>query len=389
MKRDLFRIIGVALLLSVFIVSSTHAAKERSRGREAPSGQTDSAQAKEKPRPGAMSKDPYAGAIVIDAKTGDVLFEDNGDTKGYPASITKLMVLLIILEAIESKRLHLEDPVTVTAEASRIGGSQVYLKEHEVFPVENLLFATIVQSANDAATALALHYAGSKEAFVDLMNKRSQEIGMTDTVFHSVHGLPPAKGQQPDISTPRDLAKLSRELLKYPETLRYTSTRERPFRADAKQPFLMRSHNHLLGAMEGCDGLKTGYFSLAGFSIAATAEKKGVRAIAVVLGSVNRKVRDAKARELLSKGLMQLVAKTPPSAPAPVVQPIKPTTQAREEMKAEVAEQTGDVIQIKKSTILVFVGIVSGILLLLIVIFLIKKRKSTNKAIYLRNLPEA
>ncbi len=390
MKRHLFRIIGFGLLLSVFIVSSAYAAKDRNRGHEAPSGRSDSAQAKQRPKPGSMSKDPYAGAIVIDAKTGDVLFEDNGNTKGYPASITKLMVLLIIFEAIESKQLNLQDPVTITAEASQIGGSQVFLKEHEAFPVENLLYATIVQSANDAATALALHYAGSKEAFVDMMNKRAQDIGMKDTVFHSVHGLPPAKNQLPDISTPRDLAKLSQELLKHPETLRYTSTRERPFRADTQQPFVMRSHNHLLGTMEGCDGLKTGYFSRAGFSIAATAEKKGVRAIAVVLGSSDRKVRDAKARELLSKGLMQLVAKAPPSrAHAPVVQPAKPTTQAQEEVKAEAAEKNGGVIQIKKSTIILFVGIISGILLLLIVLFVIKNRRSRDKEIYLDNLPEA
>jgi D-alanyl-D-alanine carboxypeptidase (penicillin-binding protein 5/6) len=293
------------------------------------------------------------------------------------------MVLLIVLEAIESKRLNLQDPVTITAEASRIGGSQVFLKEHEAFPVEDLLYATIVQSANDAATALALHYAGSKEAFVDVMNKRAQEIGMKDTVFHSVHGLPPSKNQLPDISTSRDLAKLSQELLKHRETLQYTSTKERPFRAGSQQPFLMRSHNHLLGNMEGCDGLKTGYFSLAGFSIAATAEKKGVRAIAVVLGSSNRKVRDAKARELLSKGLMQLVAKAPPSAHAPVVQPAKATTQAQEGVKVKADKENGGVIQIKKGTIILFVGIISGILLLLIVLFVIKNKRPKDKEIYL------
>jgi len=386
-KRHLFRIIGLGLLLSAFMVSSAYAAKHRNRGREVPSSQSDATQAKQTSKPGTISKNPYAGAIVIDANTGDVLFEDNADEKGYPASIAKLMVLLIILEAIESKQLNLQDPVTITAEASRIGGSQVFLKEHEVFPVEDLLYATIVQSANDATTALALHYAGSKEAFVDIMNRRAREIGMKDTVFHSVHGLPPAKNQLPDTSTPRDLGKLSRELLKQPRTLQYTSTRERPFRADAQQPFLMRSHNHLLGAMEGCDGLKTGYFRLAGFSIAATAQKKGVRAVAVVLGSSDRKVRDAKARELLSKGLMHLVANTPPS-PAPVALPAKPTIQVQGEVKAETAEGTNGVIQIKKSTLLLFVMIISGILVLLIVLFAIKKRKSKDKEIYLDNLPE-
>ena len=221
-----------------------------------------------------MSRSPYSGAIVIDAATGKVLFEDNADAKGYPASITKLMVLLVILDAVEAHRLTLDEPVTVTAQASKIGGSQVYLKDNEVFPVDELLYALIVQSANDAATALAIHYAGSKEAFVELMNRRAQEIGMRDTVFRSVHGLPPGKGQLPDISTPRDIAKLCRELLKKPGALKYTSTRRRPFRADAAEPFMMRNHNRLLGRIEGCDGLKTGYFRAAGFSIAATASRK-------------------------------------------------------------------------------------------------------------------
>ena len=134
---------------------------------------------------------PYLGAIVVDAATGKVLFEDNADAKGYPASVTKLMVLLVILDAVDSRHLTLDEPVTVTAESAKIGGSQVYLKEGEVFSVDELLYALIVQSANDAATALAIHYAGSKDAFVGLMNRRAREIGMTSTVFHSVHGLPP------------------------------------------------------------------------------------------------------------------------------------------------------------------------------------------------------
>jgi D-alanyl-D-alanine carboxypeptidase (penicillin-binding protein 5/6) len=262
-----------------------------------------------------MSRNPYSGAIVIDAATGKVLFEDNADARGYPASITKLMVLLVILDAVDAHRLTLAEPVTVTAKASKIGGSQVYLKDNEVFPVDELLYALVVQSANDAATALAIHYAGSKEAFVELMNMRAQEIGMRDTVFRSVHGLPPGRGQLPDISTPRDIAKLCRELLKSPGALKYTSTRQRPFRADAAEPFIMRNHNRLLGRIEGCDGLKTGYFRAAGFSIAATASRKDQRAIAVVLGALNGKVRDAKAKEMLTKGLMELVMKAPPSAP--------------------------------------------------------------------------
>jgi D-alanyl-D-alanine carboxypeptidase (penicillin-binding protein 5/6) len=255
-----------------------------------------------------MSKYPYAGAIVIDAATGYVLFEDNADAKAYPASVTKLMVLLVILDAVDCDHLTLDEPVKVTARSSTIGGSQVYLKDNEVFPVDELLYALMVQSANDAAVALAIHYMGSKEEFVHLMNKRAQKIGMKDTVFHSVHGLPPGRGQLPDVSTPRDIAALCRELLKKTDALRYTSTWRRPFRTEAEVPFLMENHNRLLKTMEGCDGLKTGFFWAAGFSIAATAANEDNRAIVVVLGAKSQKVRDKRAKEMLEEGLSRLDA---------------------------------------------------------------------------------
>ena len=304
----------------------------------------------------AISRDPYSGAIVIDAATGKVLFEDHADAKGYPASVTKLMVLLVILDGVESRHLKLDERVTVTAEAAKIGGSQVYLKENEVFPVDELLYALIVQSANDAATALAIHYAGSKEAFVELMNKRAQKIGMKDTVFHSVHGLPPGRKQLPDVSTPRDIAKLCRELLKKPKALKYTSTKERPFRADTAEPFIMTNHNRLLKRIEGCDGFKTGYFRAAGFSIAATATKKDQRAIAVVLGAVDGKVRDRKAKEILTKGLMELVTNPPPPAPVPAA----------------------DTIQIRKSTMKSVGAGIGGLMILGLVLFALKNRTREN-----------
>jgi D-alanyl-D-alanine carboxypeptidase (penicillin-binding protein 5/6) len=253
-----------------------------------------------------MSKDPYAGAIVIDAATGNVLFEDNPDARAYPASVTKLMVLLLILDAVDADHLTLDEPVRVTAKSSTIGGSQVYLKDNEVFSVDELLYALMVQSANDAAVALAIHYMGSKEVFVDLMNKRAERIGMKDTVFHSVHGLPPGRGQLPDVSTPRDIAKLCLELLKKPDALRYTSTWRRPFRTEAAEPFLMENHNNLLKTMDGCDGLKTGFFWAGGFSIAATAVDEDKRAVAVVLGAKSQRVRDKEAEKMLKEGLSKL-----------------------------------------------------------------------------------
>lgn len=275
-----------------------------------------------------QARDPYLGAIVVDAANGNVLFEDRADTRGAPASMLKLMDLLLVLERIEQGKLKLSDPVLVTAEASRIGGSQVYLKEHEQFTVEELLYALMVQSANDAATALAIHLAGSKEAFVELMNRRAKELGMASTVFQSVHGLPPGAGQTADMTTPRDFAILCRELTRRAEALRFTSERKRAFRENP--PFVMETHNSLLLNFPGCDGLKTGYYRVAGYSIAATARRDdGARAIVVIMGSKDKTTRDAKARDLLARGLAAAVA-DPNSASAPAPRPVAPKAPAIE-----------------------------------------------------------
>jgi D-alanyl-D-alanine carboxypeptidase (penicillin-binding protein 5/6) len=271
----------------------------------------------------SISKNPYIGAIAIDADTGRVLAEDKADIQGYPASMLKLMDLFLLLEKMKRGEIALQDQVTVSARAAKTGGSQVWLAEKEVFSIEDLLFALMIQSANDAAVALAEKAAGSTEAFVVLMNQKARALGMTQTSFQSVHGLPPGAGQQPDRTTARDFAVLCRELvLKHPETLRYTSTRERDFRATIPdKKVIMRTHNHLLTQVQGCDGLKTGYFANAGFSVAATATRKGQRVIAVVLGSSDRKVRDAKAAEFIQRGFAALAG---PVAAAPA-----PTTPAK------------------------------------------------------------
>jgi len=262
-----------------------------------------------------IARDPWLGAIVLDANTGKVLYEDQADTKGYPASVLKLMDLLIILEKIEQKQLSFQDQVPVSAKASKTGGSQVWLAEKESFTVDEMLYALMIQSANDAAVALAERVAGSTEGFVELMNRRAQALGMASTVFRSVHGLPPAKGQEHDTTTARDLSLLCRELLKHGDTLRYTSTRERPFRPNVPgKTIQMRTHNHLLGRVEGCDGFKTGYIAVSGYSIAVTAARQGQRVIVIVLDSTTSKVRDAKAAELVAKGFAALTAASRPAA---------------------------------------------------------------------------
>ncbi|MDP2137185.1 MAG: D-alanyl-D-alanine carboxypeptidase family protein [Candidatus Didemnitutus sp.] len=269
-----------------------------------------------------ISRDPYVGAIVIDANNGKVLFEDGADVVAYPASVTKLMTFAVVMDRVVAGQLSLDALITVSAEAARTGGSQVYLKQGEVFTVDDLLVALIVSSANDAAIALASHVGGSREGFVTLMNEKARALGMTNTHFQSPHGLPPARGQQPDVSTARDLSVLSRHLIQHDRVLAYSSIKVRMLREKSAQPFEMRSHNHLLGKFAGCDGLKTGYFSAGGFSLAATAERQGRRIIAVTLGSETSKIRDFKVMELLERGFASLAAM--PSVPTtlPVAGPV-------------------------------------------------------------------
>jgi len=295
-------VLGLVFVMAGIAQPAQPAAKKTAKSTPAPPAANTT-------RKGVISRDPYLGAIVVDASTGKVLFEDQADAKGYPASTLKLMDLLIILEKIEQRQLSLQDQVPVSAKAAKTGGSQVWLAEKESFTLEEMLYALMVQSANDAAVALAEKVAGSTDAFVELMNKRAKQLGMNNTVFHSVHGLPPGAGQEHDVTTARDFSLLCRELLKHKDTLRYTSTRERPFRPNvANKTVIMRTHNHLLGHVEGCDGLKTGYIAQAGFSIAITASRNGQRVIVVVLDSADRKVRDAKAAELVAKGFAALTA---------------------------------------------------------------------------------
>jgi D-alanyl-D-alanine carboxypeptidase (penicillin-binding protein 5/6) len=245
------------------------------------------------------ARDPYASAIVVEADSHQVLHAENADRAVYPASIVKLMTLRVVLDKISTGELSLDDKVTATAEAARMGGSQVYLAEHEVFSVDDMLYALMIQSANDAAMALALHIGGTKAAFVAMMNKRAVDLGMLDTRFTSPHGLPPSRGGRADVTTARDVAKLARSVVRDPLALHYSSTQVRKFR-DGK--FELRSHNDLLKSYEGCDGLKTGYYGRAGFSIAATAQRNSVRVIAVVMGSRSSATRDRNAARLLTLG---------------------------------------------------------------------------------------
>lgn len=250
--------------------------------------------------------DPYQGAIVVDARTGKILYENKATNYAYPASVTKLMTLLIVLEQVDAGKIHLNDRVKITKEIAGIGGSGVYLdvRETEAFTVNQMLEALTIHSANDAAAALAVHVAGSMDGFVDMMNQKARQLGMNSTTYHTPHGLPLT--QQPDISTPYDIALLSLACLQHPETLEYTSTKLSwlPTNSLRKERFMLANRNVLVGKAPypGCDGLKTGYHSRGGYSLSATAQQGDKRVLAVILGVPDSTTRTATMRNLLDKG---------------------------------------------------------------------------------------
>ncbi len=274
--------------------------------------------AKSRPSRPAEAGPAYKGAIIMDAATGNVLFEDHDGESSPPASMTKLMTFAVLHDKFQSGALTLQSPVTVTAPDSKIGGTQVWLKENEVFTVEELLYAVMIQSANDAAFALARTAAGSVPAFVDLMNAKARELGMTHTTFRTPHGLPPANRRvaEGDLTTPRDFALLCRHLLLKTDVTKYTSVKHRAFGPPARGT-LMDNHDHLLGRVQGVDGLKTGFTGGAGFCLSATALRNGHRVIVVVMGSPDSKTRDLKVAELIERGFAALPPGSPPFAAAP------------------------------------------------------------------------
>jgi serine-type D-Ala-D-Ala carboxypeptidase (penicillin-binding protein 5/6) len=250
----------------------------------------------------ADKEEPYKAYIVMESSTGMVTDGENTHVKRAPASVTKLMVAYIVMDKLAKGEVKLTDRITATKEASKIGGSQVYLKEGETFTLEEMMKAMMVASANDAAYAIAEFVAGSKEEFVGLMNEKAKALGMVDTDFHSVHGLPPSKGDVEDLTSCSDLAILGRALLQYPKLIEWTSIKTEGFR-DGK--FILNNHNKLLTKMTGVDGLKTGYYRETGFNVVATAKRGDLRFIVVVMGSPAAKIRDNAAVEKFKKAFAQ------------------------------------------------------------------------------------
>ena len=255
----------------------------------------------------SLKETPYHGAIVVDARSGKILFEERAGTYGYPASVTKLMTLLLTLEAIDRGETALNDRVRITAEAASIGGSQLWLDTRETdLMVEDLLYGIMVHSANDAARALSIHVAGSRAAFVERMNQRARELGMNATRYVTDHGLPPGDSSQPDISTPYDIALLSLACLRHPKTLTYSGTELHYLREGATMLATRNALAKRVDGYAGCDGLKTGYHQRGGWSLAATAERNERRILSVVLGSPDKATRNAISRQLLDRGFEAL-----------------------------------------------------------------------------------
>ena len=243
--------------------------------------------------------EPYAAALLIEPETGTVMFENNAHKPWPTASLAKMMIAMIVAQKLADGSLKLDTMITSSRRAADMGGSQVYLKEGEVFSLDDMMKAIMVHSANDASVAVAEYIGGSTEAFVEMMNREAARLGMKDTHYYSVHGLPPAPGEQPDISSAWDEALLARALVGYPQVMRWASIDTAPFRGGS---FMLSNTNHLVRTFPGCDGLKTGFYYEAGFNVVATAHRGGLRLIAVVLGSPRKAENFNSAAELLAQG---------------------------------------------------------------------------------------
>ena len=236
-------------------------------------------------------------AILMEASTGRVLYEQNADEALPPASVTKVMTLLLVMEAIESGKIKLDDTVTTSARAASMGGSQIYLEEGEQMSVEDMIKSVVIASANDAACALAEFVAGSEEEFVKAMNTRAKELGMTSAVFENTNGLDDTAENH--VISARDIAIMSAKLIGYEKILEYSSIWMDTVR---NGEFGLTNTNRLVRYYNGCTGLKTGSTSKAGFCISATAERNGLSLVCVIMGAETRDIRNAAATRLLDWG---------------------------------------------------------------------------------------
>ena len=254
-------------------------------------------------------------AILMDVATGTVLYEKNAHEKLAPASVTKVMTLLLVMEALEQGRIQWSDTVTASDAAAAKGGSQVYLESGEQMSMDDMLKSVVVSSANDCATALAEHVAGSESAFVQQMNDKASELGLQDTHFVNCTGLDDEPNAAEHLTSAHDLAVISRELLQHEAIKKYTTIWMDTVR---NGQFGLSNTNKLVRFYEGTTGLKTGYTSAAGHCLSASAEREGMELVAVVLHCANSTDRFESAKALLNYGFANYaLADTEPSEPLP------------------------------------------------------------------------
>lgn len=245
---------------------------------------------------------PNAGsAVLMDADTGTVLFEKNSKQKLPPASITKIMTMLLIMEALDQGKIKLDEKVRTSEYAASMGGSQIFLEPGEEMTVDEMLKGIAMASGNDASVAMAEKIAGSEEAFVAMMNEKAKRLGMENTHFVNVNGLPADN----HYTSSYDIALMSRELLKHEAITKYTGQYQDYLRKESEKPFWLVNTNKLVRFYTGADGLKTGYTSEAKFCLSATAKRDNFRVVAVVLGEPNTKTRNAEVTKMFDFAFSQ------------------------------------------------------------------------------------
>ena len=280
--------------------------KSKDKGSSSESNKSSSKPEKTNENSNAESNEIEArSALLMEPCTGKIIYEKNADEKFAPASVTKIMTMLLTIEAVDSGKIALDDKVTCSENAKKMGGSTTLLDTGEIRTVEELLKGVAIASGNDAAVALAEYLGGTENDFVGMMNKRAEELGMTNTTFKNCNGLP-ADGH---LSTANDIAKMSKELLKHPTILKYTGTYMDTITEGRKSPIELVNHNKLVRFFDGCDGLKTGFTNEAKYCISATATRNGVRMLSVIMGAPTYKIRNRDASILLNYGFSKYEGK--------------------------------------------------------------------------------
>lgn len=244
-------------------------------------------------------------ALLMEPFSGKIIYEKNSHEKFAPASVTKIMTMLLAIEAIDAGKIKLEDQITISENSKKMGGSSMILDTGEIRTVEEILKGIAIASGNDAAVAMAEYLGGSESAFVDMMNEKARSLNMKDTTFKNCTGL----GADGHLSSAYDISIMSRELLKHPKILKYTGTYMETISAGRRTPIGLVNHNKLVRFFDGCDGLKTGFTNEAKYCISATAVRKDVRMLAIIMGAPTYKVRNRDASMLMNYGFSKFETK--------------------------------------------------------------------------------